>query len=98
MSMPKNLSRFVSASRPDNSRRIWFGGGGERSRRRRCHKFNIRIRQSGVPEKFQYAGLDSGPSSAFKCELQIPGSLANSRGTDEGSKLISIPRHYAAQP
>jgi hypothetical protein len=72
-------------------------GGGEFRRRRRRDIFNFRIRQSGVREKFQYAGLDSGSSCAFKYELQKPGSLVNSRGTDEGSKLISIPVHYAAR-
>src|SRR5262249_27865290 len=35
-SMFKNLSRFVSASRPENSRRIWLGGGREFRRRRSC--------------------------------------------------------------
>jgi hypothetical protein len=77
---------------------MWFGGGGESRRRRRCDIFNIGIRQSGVSERFVYADLDPGPSSAFDCELKKPGSLGNSRGADEGSKLISIPDHYAARP
>jgi len=65
VSMLKNLSRFVSASRPENSRRIWFGGGGESRRRRRCDIFNAGIRQCGVREKFVDAVLDPEPSSAL---------------------------------
>jgi hypothetical protein len=68
VSMFKNLFRFVSNSRRENSRRIWFGGGGEFRQHRRCDIFNIGIRQSGAREKFVYAGLDPGPSSAFECE------------------------------
>jgi hypothetical protein len=64
VSMLKNLSRFVSASRPENSRRIWVGGGGESRRRRRRHVFNAGIRQRGVREKFVDAGLDPELSSA----------------------------------
>jgi len=65
VSMLKNLSRFVWASRPENSRRIWFVGGGESRRRRRCDTFNAGIRQSGVHEKFLDDGLDPEPSSAL---------------------------------
>ena len=74
------------------------GVGGEFCWRRRCDISDIVIRQSGVREKFVYADLDVGPNSAFESELQKPGSLANSRGTDEESKPVSIPGHYAARP
>jgi hypothetical protein len=74
------------------------GVGGEFRGRRRCDISNIVIRQSGVREKFMCADLDPGPNSAFESELQRPGSLANSRGADEGSEPISIPGHYAARP
>jgi hypothetical protein len=65
VSILKNLSRFVSAWRPENARRIWFVGGGESRRRRRCDILNAGIRQSGVSEKFVDAGLDPEPRSAL---------------------------------
>ena len=68
-------------------------GGGEFQQRRRRDISNIVIRQSDLREKFVYADLDVEPNSALESELQRPGSLANSRGTDEGSKPISIQGH-----
>src|SRR5262245_3262638 len=41
VSMLKDLSGFASASRPENSRRIKFGGGGESHRRRSRDNIHI---------------------------------------------------------
>src|SRR5215510_11252866 len=48
-----------------NALRIWFVGGGESHRRRRCDIFNAGIGQTGDHEKFVDAGLDVEQSSAL---------------------------------